>query len=363
MTEFISKRKPVLIGFLVDISGSMLQSIKNEYGRTETKIEGFFNSLEHLIEKATDICKDEDNNKILPFLHVFALGFGYNSLEGFIYGGEKLKNLLYTSSNSETISIDELSFNWEIQKKYFTELFGFGVFPGPSPMLEGIQKALNLFSNDDGVYTNPRILFILSDGKVKHKDQILKVVNELEQNEVKILSCYFTDSDLVDFKQLYSSVQNSWDTNTKFMFEIASKVPIDGEITELLEEYGWKFNHESKFFAQVNQSKTIDDFLDNVLLILKVKQSKFQFLADVKKLISENLLSQAFQFIQIYFTKYKKFAFSKLLVTIISDFNENQRLKNLGLISFELAIENEKKIRLELLDLVENYVFGEENWL
>src|SRR5688572_12693984 len=78
---------PLLLGILVDVSGSMTQSIQTDGSAEKTRLESFRDSFEQMVKRGQQLSKQSGADRILPLLSIFAYGFGFNVLSLFRGGG------------------------------------------------------------------------------------------------------------------------------------------------------------------------------------------------------------------------------------------------------------------------------------
>lgn len=65
-----------LVGFAIDLSGSMNENIRNNTGGQISKLEGFRQSLDKLIKTAQRGIRENRNNHVQTSIGMFAYGFG-----------------------------------------------------------------------------------------------------------------------------------------------------------------------------------------------------------------------------------------------------------------------------------------------
>lgn len=261
--------KPMLIGFLIDVSLSMTSSIKNSSGKTQSRLESFQDSFDDLLEQAKKACYDEKGQKIVPLFKLFLYGFGFGNIFARFFSSNrsKVRSLLKPDKSSDIVTIDKLIDNWKEYENYIkdsvSEMFG------ETPMYEAITMAKQKISNElkYSQYTHPIVLFIISDGEPTDAEpnEIIKLSNELKEQGVLIISTFINDSNIVEYKKLYSEEEESWSAGAKLMFNSSSELPIESPFYAYLREFNWNFNKGAKLFAQVNEAETLKEFLNIVL--------------------------------------------------------------------------------------------------
>ena len=266
---------PMLIGLLVDVSGSMLKSIDNKQGLTISRIKSFQSSFSDLVDEAKRLCTDEGNSngRILPLFRLFALGFGFGNpfFRLINQGTPNVKSLLDNVSSSDTITIESLATQWATHQRYSEKLVQemFGTTP-----LMGALKTAKKVIEKEGMENNcmtPSILFILSDGKPTDAapDEILMYIEQLKSQNTLIISCYITDEDLTRYKVLYESPASNWPVGAKLLLNCSSMIPKNNMFYSHLTELGWSYTAQSKLFTQVNESDNLKEFLKLVLTPLR----------------------------------------------------------------------------------------------
>jgi len=262
MNKTPTPERPLLVGLLVDVSGSMTSSISNVSGRTENRLESFQNALGELATKAHSL-SSRDSPEVLK---LFAYGFGFGNLLGAIFGGASsppVRDLLEGASGvSSTVGIKDLSKHWERYKAH-VEGLAIKMF-GATPMLEGIQTVFERFKKETTSQDYcGKILFILSDGDPTDAtpNEVVATVNRLKDEETLIVSCYVTDHNITEPRRLYGAVQNGWPEGATLMFDLASKVPLGTSFYSFLIEHQWALDEEARLFSQVNQSEVLQEFL------------------------------------------------------------------------------------------------------
>ena len=81
-TQYVppTPERPMLLGLLVDVSGSMKSSIQNRSGRTINRLQGFQDSLDDLVKAGASLSKTSAAGDVSPLFRLFAYGFGFGNL-------------------------------------------------------------------------------------------------------------------------------------------------------------------------------------------------------------------------------------------------------------------------------------------
>ena len=265
--------KPLLIGILVDVSGSMMSSIENKSGATTSRLESFRDALEDLVKKATILSRANSNERIAPLIKLFVYGFGFGGLLSTFFGstGSNVRDLLETPfTRNSTVAIDELANHWHDYKMHLERLAR--EMLGDTPMKEGLQQAYARFEYElrNGSYNDEPVLFILSDGEPTDShthgySDIISIAEKIKKLGVTIISCYVTDHNITEPRKLYSESQNNWPSGANLMLKCSSTLPSNSSFTNYLREYHWNFANGAKLFNQVNQSELLMEFMQMVL--------------------------------------------------------------------------------------------------
>lgn len=265
-----TREEPMLIGFMVDVSLSMIkQSIRNASGISQKRFDGFMSSMDEFVNRGKVLCSGESGQRIAPLFKVFAYGFGFGNAFRRLMGdtSPQVQDLLKGVEKTSTITIDQLFERWDAYQSHVRELAS-QMF-GTTPMLEAFQLIQQRFieEKEKASFTNPPILFVLSDGDPTDgtPEEILQVTKCLRESGVFIISCYITDQDIIGAKKLYGDSQADWPEAAKLAFAYASLLPKGSSFEAHFHELGWKTEKNARMFAQVNQTEVMREFLEVVL--------------------------------------------------------------------------------------------------
>ena len=153
----------LLVGLLVDVSGSMTSSIANQSNANMTRLEGFREALEQLVQRAASTIRERSASR--SSIRLFAYGFGFGNLLSQILGkrGGRVRDLLIIAGErSSTIDVIRLADDWP---KYRAHVEGMALeMFGDTPMLEAFQTAKTRLSHELATHPGLSVLFVLSDG-------------------------------------------------------------------------------------------------------------------------------------------------------------------------------------------------------
>lgn len=75
------------------------------------------------------------------------------------------------------------------------------------------------------------------------------------------VSCYLTSSDLASPRHLTSEPGDNWPAGAVRLFNMASKLDLDSELSRYLLRQGWYVEPDAACFVQVNHSEVLDEFV------------------------------------------------------------------------------------------------------
>jgi hypothetical protein len=259
---------PLLIGILVDVSGSMTIAIENKSGKSKSRLEGFRDALEAFVKRARDLSKDEIGAQIAPRVHVFAYGFGFNNPLSFFLGrpGATVRDLLALPGlGSTTVGADLLAEQWPRFQEH-VERLAKDMFGG-TPMAEGLDTVLERFRQERASrsYYGTPILFILSDGEPDEVAPIPELAERLKRDGIVIVSCFVTSADIAKSRVLYARPEPSWPPPARLMFDCSSILEDNSSYMVYARERHWEAPNGARLFAQINQSEALEEFLQFAL--------------------------------------------------------------------------------------------------
>ena len=274
-----SPERPLLLGLLVDVSGSMTSSIENRGGKNVNRLESFRDALEDMVKRAGELSQAGTNEPVAPLLKLFAYGFGFGNLLTAIFGGSgpSVRDLLQLpGAQSSTIPLDRLTSEWRTYRAH-VEGLARQMF-GNTPMREGFTVAGDRFSKElrTSSYSGRPVLFVLSDGEPSDasSNDVAQVAAEMQKAGILVVSCYVTSEDIAEPRRLYGSPRSNWPEGAALMLECASPVPSDSPFSAYLAEYNWALEPNARLFTQINQSETLSEFMNLVLSPLQERSGE-----------------------------------------------------------------------------------------
>jgi len=257
---------PLLVGLLVDVSGSMTTAMDNHRGQSLNRLHAFEQSLGGLARKAKSISAGGGG---AGSVRLFAYGFGFGNPLAAIFGrsGAAVRDLLSgTHRSNSLISIEQLADEWQQYKDNVASL-AVEMF-GATPMVEVFDvAAARLRAEEQRRSFSGKMLFVLSDGEPTdgNGQDVARRAASLKSDGTLVISCYVTDQDITQLRELYAAAQPDWPDGAALMFECSSFLPNDPAFHAYLSEHHWAFDANSRLFSQINQSEVLDEFLSLVL--------------------------------------------------------------------------------------------------
>ncbi|PNY34974.1 hypothetical protein C2E31_20575 [Rhodopirellula baltica] len=266
MFETPTVDRPLLVGLLVDVSGSMTSSIRNSSGPSQNRLQSFQSALGNLAERAKALSGKESGDRV----KLFAYGFGFgNPLGAFFstFSSPPVRDLLEGAARgSTTIGVNELANDWQRYKSH-VEGLALKMF-GATPMLEGVQTvAKRIAAEKKRINPSGTVLFFLSDGEPTDStpDAVVKAVESLRDDNTLVVSCYVTDNDITSPRSLYGDGHPDWPRDARLMFDAASILPNNTPFFDYLREHQWDLQNNARLFTQINQSEVLEEFLQVII--------------------------------------------------------------------------------------------------
>ena len=259
-------QRPLLVGLLIDVSGSMTSSIGNASGSSQNRLQSFQIALGELAGKSRQISGEASDERV----QLFAYGFGFGNLLGAIFSrasSPPVRDLLEGARHGPTtIGLNELAANWP---HYESHVQGLAIkMFGATPMLEGVNTVAERISRERRhLHPCGTVLFILSDGEPTDSSpsDVRDAVARFRNDDTVVVSCYVTDHDITDARYLYGKPRPEWPQGAALMFDVASKIPLGTPFYHYLRERNWNLEADARLFTQVNQSEVLAEFLQVII--------------------------------------------------------------------------------------------------
>ncbi len=125
-------------------------------------------------------------------------------------------------------------------------------------------------------YYEAPVLFLLSDGLPNRGTErlVLQRVASLRERGMLVVSCYVTDRDSTQPRHLFGRAPADWPPGARLLFECASEIPEPSAFGDYLYETGWTMDPEARFFAQINRSDILSEFLNTVIGPVEQKKTR-----------------------------------------------------------------------------------------
>jgi|GEM_PF-3076692 len=286
----ITENSPLLIGVVVDVSNSVkktLERLPNQSGISSRK---FYEVISLIKEKLIASCKAPESEKVLPLIFLFVYGFGFGAIRrtfagfaqrlGFqninpeIISSAAIRDLFAETSMKESLpktpATSELQLYWDYYKKSIEAQF-LDIASGPSILYEALCIAHDRFFKElEKPYCEGPILLIISDGQLdKAEDEdLMRIVSEIRNLGVQIVSCYVGTKNITRPKTLYSTTEKSWPVEAKRLFNCASSSGTNKMLTasiDIAKEKGWSIPEHPKMFIQANQGEMLKELIEILL--------------------------------------------------------------------------------------------------
>lgn len=276
-----TRERPLLIGLLVDVSGSMMSSIRNTTGKDINRLQGFRDALAELVKRAGNLSQGGASEKVAPLLKLFAYGFGFGNPLSALFGGggPRVRDLLEVPGGpSSTVPLDLLTRDWSI---YRSHVEGLALeMLGNTPMREGfelVRRRLRVEATAAPYFGQP-IVFVLSDGEPTDAtpSEVREIAAAIKSSGTLVVSCYVTSDDITAPRHLYAAPLPHWPPGAALMLECASPVPLGSPFSSYLKEWNWTVEADGRLFTQVNQSDVLSEFMNLVLSPLENRPGQSQ---------------------------------------------------------------------------------------
>jgi hypothetical protein len=231
----------ILVGFLIDVSASMISSASDRLGSSSKRIDNFRESLHKAVNRMKNFPDEAKNSQ-----RFFALGFGFGSFHAYLLGdaGEKVRDLFTLPNISDpTVSLKQLIDNWEEYDEYIRKMVW--RMGGGTPMKQALLIAEKRFEEEAEKYScnNQQILFVISDGVPTDSsaNEVALIASRLrDDKKILIISCYLTNNDMVKPNCLYNESLHEWEEGAKLLFECASEAIPGSPPYDDLKEDKWE---------------------------------------------------------------------------------------------------------------------------
>lgn len=165
------------------------------------------------------------------------------------------------SMGDTTLTIEEFANFWKGSSASLTDAEP--LIYGNTPMCHALRDVRDRFRREfERVQGTDRaaLLLLISDGEPTDGDPE-PIAAEIRALGVSIVSCYLTSSDLASPRHLTSEPGANWPAGAVRLFNMASKLDLDSELSRYLLRQGWYVEPDAACFVQVNHSEVLDEFV------------------------------------------------------------------------------------------------------
>ena len=145
---------------------------------------------------------------------------------------------------------------------------------GDTPMGEAFRVAKCRFQSELAKRPYEKqmpILLVLSDGTPTDASaaEVIGIANSLRNMGILVVSCYVTDSNIMEPRHLYGNPKPYWADGASLMFDCASIVPPGSSFRSYLIELGWLIEENGRLFTQVGRSERLSEFMSIIISPLR----------------------------------------------------------------------------------------------
>jgi von Willebrand factor type A domain len=281
-------QQPLLVGFALDVSGSMSSSLTNAEGGQLARLDGIRRAVDTVLDEAQRLASVVDAPKRDVRFFAYAFGFripGHGVCDLFRVLEVQSERHRYSSQWDmlRAIQSERTLTLADVKEKWGSFRNGIGTtneyMGGGTPMREAFERAQGRFEREATQSAARRMFFVVSDGGSTDGDPRAPA-NEVKRGGGTIVSCFISSSNLVAPKELVTVAPA--DEGAKTMFDVASEVVAGSDEEQYLKARGWKTDASRslcgrrkppKLFSQVNHSEVLNEFIQVVLTPLELEKS------------------------------------------------------------------------------------------
>ena len=292
----ITEAAPLLLGIVVDLSHSVLDTLKKTPNRSNISHRKLNEVFELIVRKIISFCKTDDSEEVLPKIALFVYGYGFGNLSQISNNifqniglrtkkeptlSEGVRDLFTKAANKEDLPITptatDLNDYWPYYRKSIEAEF-IDMELGKSILYECLLKVYKRFQQElaKPFYPKP-ILLIISDGQLHEAkdEQLLDIISSIQRLGVQVVCWYVTSKNIMKPKTLYAQPRLDWSSETLRLFNCSSIVTpsnrLINSITAELKKRNWHIPEQARLLIQVNQTELIEELTEAILNPLKDK--------------------------------------------------------------------------------------------
>ena len=118
-------------------------------------------------------------------------------------------------------------------------------------------------------------LFLLSDGEPTDGSP-RETLEHIRSLGVTVVSCFVTDHDVATPRTLYGQPVADWPSAARLMFDAASRLPDNSELSGFLLRKGWSVHPSARLFVQLNHTDVLNEFINLLVLPLRQREMDWQ---------------------------------------------------------------------------------------
>ena len=283
---------PVLIGLVIDLSRSMINTLKKTKGLQQQDLQNVFQVL---VEKATAFRQTPEASEIFPLFALFAFGYGFGNLRQGV--NDTVNRLLSIKKPSRIIPTGEirdlfeevaakhalprtpniaiLNEFWDDYKSSLEAQFidvGLGrsrFYGSLCQVNDRLRQELEVTSYADS------LLIFVSDGQIDDAsyEDVNRVTQEIGNLGVSIAHCYIGPQNVTMPKTFYALPEMSWPEQATKLFHLSSSIDaattFSINVAKEAQLRGWLVPEKARLFVQINQSETLEQVISILINALK----------------------------------------------------------------------------------------------
>jgi hypothetical protein len=281
----IDEHSPLVLGVVIDVSGSMQMAIQNDAGGEKNRLEGVLDAVRDLARRYRAESASPELADKRDLAKLFAYGFGFADraakygklgalaqrflkdappIPSQIFHGPVRDLLEVAGLEPHTLSLKDIESRWsEIESRLWEQridLFG------ATQMRAAMEKVEERYAVEftPQASTPHSALLLVSDGESKDGSP-LEACRKIAQRGTVILACYLTGQDIAEPRRLYARPQPGWPEGAVTLFRCSSVLEEDSLLLPVLREKGWAAAEGDRLFVQLNQSALVSEFVSFVL--------------------------------------------------------------------------------------------------
>ena len=198
----------------------------------------------------------------------------------------------------------------------------------PSLVNIPLKKIFEVFEKN---YSQNKYIIIISDGNSKETEEDLnKIINEAQKNEITIVTLYLIKYNTI-LKKIYSEFPAHFENKLKYLFNISSKVNYKNPFARYFIKKGWEFPKEGEgvLFLETN----LEELNKSNFLCKELNEIKYEGIdIKIEDMHYNNLIKYKYQFLtknQSFGTCWANAYAASIFLTNKRIFKKNRNFRNL----------------------------------